>query len=60
METIRKNLSVYRNELKGLAILWVVFFHARLGLEGFLYQVQRIGYGGVDIFFFMSGFGLYH
>lgn len=60
METIRRNLTRYRNELKGLAILWVVFFHAQLGLDGWLYQVQRIGYGGVDLFFFLSGFGLYH
>ena len=27
MERIRRNLSRYRNELKGIAILWVVFFH---------------------------------
>lgn len=60
METIRQNLSRYRNELKGVAILWVVFFHAQLGLDGVWYQIQRIGYGGVDIFFFLSGFGLYH
>lgn len=60
MEQIRRNLSRYRNELKGIAILWVVFFHAHLGLDGLLYQVQRIGYGGVDIFFFMSGFGLFY
>lgn len=60
MQTIRDNLSRYRNELKGIAILWVVFFHAQLGLEDLLYQVQRIGYGGVDLFFFLSGFGLYH
>ena len=60
MDTIRKILGRYRNEIKGIAILWVVFFHARLGLNGLLYQVQRIGYGGVDIFFFMSGFGLFY
>ena len=60
MQTIRSNLSRYRNELKGIAILWVVFFHAQLGLDGFVYQIQRIGYGGVDLFFFLSGFGLYH
>lgn len=60
MEAIRKMLGRYRNEIKGIAILWVVFFHARLGLDGLLYQVQRIGYGGVDIFFFMSGFGLFY
>lgn len=60
METIRRNLSRYRNEIKGIAILWVVFFHAHLDLDGFLYQIQRIGYGGVDIFFFLSGYGLYY
>ena len=60
MQTIRRSLSCCRNELKGVAILWVVFFHAQLGLNGILYQVQRIGYGGVDVFFFLSGYGLYH
>ena len=60
MDAIRKLLGRYRNEIKGVAILWVVFFHARLGLNGALYQIQRIGYGGVDIFFFMSGFGLFY
>lgn len=59
MESIRRAITQRRNELKGFAILWVVFFHMRLGNIGFLYQVQRIGYGGVDIFFFLSGFGLY-
>ena len=60
MQTIQRYLRQYRDEIKGFAILWVVFFHAQLGLEGLLYDVQRIGYGGVDIFFFLSGFGLYH
>lgn len=53
-------LSECRNEIKGFAILWVVLFHARLGLEGWAYQLQRIGYGGVDLFFFLSGYGLCH
>ena len=48
------------DEIKGAAILWVVFFHAQLGLGGLLYDVQKIGYGGVDMFLFLSGFGLYH
>ncbi len=52
--------SECRNEIKGFAILWVVLFHARLGLEGWVYQLQRIGYGGVDLFFFLSGYGLCH
>lgn len=57
---MQKGLSQYRDELKGLAILGVVFFHARLGLTGFWYGLQQICYGGVDVFLFLSGFGLYH
>ena len=60
MQTIQDSLRRHRNEIKGFAILWVVFFHAKLGLSGFLADVQQIGYCGVDIFFFLSGFGLYH
>lgn len=60
MHTIQCCLRSCRDEIKGVAILWVVFFHAQLGLSGFWYDVQKIGYGGVDIFFFLSGFGLYH
>ena len=53
-------LSRYRNELKGTAILWIVFFHMALRSPGILYHVQKIGYGGVDLFFFLTGYGLYH
>ena len=60
MQSIQRSLRTYRNEIKGFAILWVVFFHAQLGIGGILYDVQKIGYGGVDIFFFLSGFGLFH
>lgn len=56
----RQCLSRYRNELKGVAILWIVFFHALIPCTGILLSVQKIGYGGVDLFFFLTGFGLYH
>lgn len=56
----KQRLGAYRDELKGIAILWVVFFHAALSLTGALHDIQKIGYGGVDIFFFLTGFGLYH
>jgi len=52
-------VSRYRNELKGLAILWVVFFHSNLVLGGSLDFMRQLGYGGVDIFFFLMGIGLY-
>ena len=61
---IKKRLSGCRDELKGIAILWVVFFHAAApGVNAFgnvLDTVQGIGYGGVDIFFFLMGYGLYY
>lgn len=60
MRRMQEAIGACRDEIKGAAILWVVFFHAQLGLGGLLYDVQKIGYGGVDMFLFLSGFGLYH
>jgi len=60
MTTMQRLLNAHRTEIKGFAILWVVFFHAQFGLDGLIYDVQKIGYGGVDLFFFLSGYGLYH
>lgn len=60
MISIQKSIGAHRNAIKGLAILWVVYFHALLGLSGFLSEVQKIGYGGVDLFMFLSGFGLFY
>lgn len=54
-------LSRYRGELMGLAMLWVMLFHAyklRFGvllLDGF----KALGFAGVDIFLLLSGMGLY-
>lgn len=59
MPFFQKCMREYRNEIKGFAILWVIFFHAELELSGLLFQVQKIGYGGVDLFFFLSGYGLF-
>ena len=44
----------------GFAILWVMLFHLP-GHTGFLAMefFKSIGYGGVDIFLFLSAFGLY-
>lgn len=44
----------------GMAILWVVLFHAKFEFHGILDTIQTIGYGGVDIFFLLSGIGLYY
>ncbi len=53
-------VRAYRDELKGIAILWVVFFHGQFFAPGVLHHIQKIGYGGVDLFFFLTGFGLVH
>lgn len=58
----RRALAVQRDPIKGVAILWVCFFHARLGLENipFIGALQQVGYLGVDIFTLLSGYGLWH
>ncbi len=57
-------LSAYRTPLMGLATLWVMYNHAMLlGLtatkEPFRF-LQLAAHISVDIFFMLSGFGLYH
>ncbi len=60
-------VSRYRGELMGFAALWVVLFHSFIRLPdwlpGWLYEplnlFQTFGYGGVDIFLFVSGIGIY-
>lgn len=53
-------LSRFRGELMGLALLWVMLFHAYefhfdvVLLDGF----KALGFGGVDIFFLLSGLGI--
>lgn len=58
----RKDLTAWRDPIKGIAILWVCFFHARLGLNNLpvIGTIQQIGYLGADMLLFLSGYGLYH
>lgn len=60
MSNILILLSKYRQALMGIAILWVMMFHLPLrpGIP-IIKEFFNIGYGGVDIFLFLSGFGLY-
>lgn len=53
-------ISKYRSFIMGMAILWVAWFHtdAMTG-NAFVDFFRQIGYGGVDIFFFLSGVGAY-
>lgn len=51
-------LSNYRSFIMGVAILWVAWFHTDLpvSIPGLSF-LREVGYGGVDLFFLMSGIG---
>ena len=53
------NISRYRGELMGMAMLFVVLFHVGLPREDAFYGLRRIGNIGVDMFLFLSGVGLW-
>lgn len=49
-----------RSFIMGVAILWVVLYHIPVHTSiSVLKFIQDIGYGGVDIFVFISGYGVY-
>ena len=54
-------LSTQRRFIMGIAILWVAWFHTYLlvGIPGLSF-LRETGYGGVDLFFLMSGIGVYY
>lgn len=59
------DLSKYRSSIMGVAIIWIMLFHLEGQTNIFTYMLGKanftiIGYGGVDIFLFYSGFGLYY
>ena len=56
-----ENISIYRTELMGLSILWIMFYHSGIYIPEFflpLKYIKAIGYAGVDIFFLLSGVSL--
>lgn len=56
-EIISSNLNV----IKALAIIWVVIYHLPVECNlPVLGGIKSVGYGGVDFFIFLAGFGLYH
>lgn len=53
-----EDISRNRNALMGFAILWVISFHYHLQTP-IISKIASYGYIGVDVFFFLSGLGLY-
>ena len=53
------NISRYRSELMGAAMLFVILFHVGLPREDTFFGLRRMGNIGVDIFLFLSGMGLW-
>lgn len=54
------NISKYRGELMGFAIIIVMLFHVWLSQKSPWFGLRRMGNLGVDIFFFVSGLGLWY
>jgi len=54
------DLSAFRGELMGLAMLAVMLFHTPLARSDTFYGLRRVGNCGVDVFLFLSGIGLWY
>lgn len=54
-----QNISRYRAEQMGAAMLFVILFHVALDRGAPFYGLRRCGNVGVDIFLFLSGVGLW-
>lgn len=53
------NVSRFRAEHMGAAMLMVILFHVALPRTDYFFGLRRIGNIGVDIFLFLSGIGLW-
>lgn len=54
-----EDISTYRSEMMGWAILWIMMLHFGFVTIMPLGFVAQYGYAGVEIFMFISGFGLF-
>lgn len=53
------NISRYRGELMGAAMLFIILFHVGLPRTDMFFGLRRCGNIGVDMFMFLSGVGLW-
>lgn len=54
------DISRYRSELMGLAMIFVMLFHVWMPKSNPMYGFVRCGNVGVDMFLFLSGIGLWY
>ena len=60
MNQVLQLVSKHRSAIMGFAILWIMLFHLPVPTDfSAIDFIKSIGYGGVDVFLFLSGFGLY-
>ena len=53
------NISRFRGELMGAAMLFIILFHVALPRSSAFFGLHRMGNVGVDVFLFLSGVGLW-
>lgn len=53
------SVSKYRTPLMGIAMLWIMLFHTYIDFP-IVGSLTKMGYLGVDIFIFLSAYGLYY
>lgn len=55
-----QDISVYRSELMGWSIIWIMMLHFTFNQIKPLGFVAQYGFAGVDIFMLVSGLGIYY
>lgn len=55
-------ISKHKKELMSIAMIWVAFYHVyfEFKFKPINFVLVKCGYGGVDLFVFLSGFSLYY
>ena len=60
-QTLSSIIARSRTFLMGLAMIVIMLFHNSFGVLGyFALPFSVYGHWGVDVFIFLSGFGIYH
>lgn len=55
-----KDITTYRSELMGWSIVWIMMLHFTFTQIKPIGFIAQYGFAGVDIFLFLSGFGLFY